>query len=101
MTDCQIKANQDRNEKIYYLPNCPYYKQVIVDLSYGDKWFCSEKQAKEAGFVLAGNTVALGAVFGVFEKDLELAKEVIRISFAKKGNLERLCRKNSRGPDDF
>ena len=51
-TGCAIKGNLegDRGEKIYYAPSCPYYVQVIVEKFMGEKWFCSEKEARESGF---------------------------------------------------
>lgn len=46
---CNIKGN-DRNGKIYYLPECGVYDNVTVQLYLGDRWFCSEKEAIAAGF---------------------------------------------------
>lgn len=51
--DCRIKGNAQREIKEYYLPTCNYYNQVIVDLSFGDEWFCAESDAKNAGFTLS------------------------------------------------
>lgn len=50
-TECDIKGNLRAGQKKYYLPACRYYGQVIVDLSYGDVWFCSEKEAQDEGFI--------------------------------------------------
>ncbi len=51
--DCTIKGNTRAGEKYYYLPTCPQYDQVLVDRAYGDAWFCSESEAKKAGFIKA------------------------------------------------
>lgn len=48
-TSCNIKGN-DRNGKIYYLPECGVYDNVTVQLYLGDRWFCTEKEAITAGF---------------------------------------------------
>jgi hypothetical protein len=48
-----IKANIRQGKKYYYTLNCRYYGQVIVDTSFGDSWFVSEKEAISAGFTLA------------------------------------------------
>lgn len=48
-SSCNIKGN-DRNGKIYYMPDCGVYDNVIVQLYLGDRWFCSEKEAIQAGF---------------------------------------------------
>lgn len=50
INDCVIKGNTREGEKVYHLPSCDNYDQVIVDQSYGDSWFCSEKEAISAGF---------------------------------------------------
>jgi len=46
---CNIKGN-DRNGKIYYMPECGVYDNVMVQLYLGDRWFCNEKEAISAGF---------------------------------------------------
>lgn len=49
--DCLIKGNiREEGEKIYHLTDCPNYDQVIIDESFGDRWFCMEKEAEAAGF---------------------------------------------------
>lgn len=51
--DCTIKGNTRAGEKYYYLPDCRQYDQVLVNRAYGGVWFCSEAQAKSAGFILS------------------------------------------------
>ncbi len=52
---CNIKGNIDQNSgrKLYYFPGCSQYKFTIVEKDIGEDWFCSEKEAQEAGFVRA------------------------------------------------
>mgnify|MGYP001560487294 CR=1 FL=1 len=50
---CSIKGNLRAGEKHYYLPTCKEYNQVIVDLSYGDAWFCSARDAEAVSFTKA------------------------------------------------
>jgi len=48
---CVIKANVTTNNvPTYHLPGCNSYKTVDVQLHHGDRWFCTEKEAKKAGF---------------------------------------------------
>jgi endonuclease YncB( thermonuclease family) len=47
---CSIKGNSRDGKKYYYPPECSQYSQVIIDLSYGDTWFCSPYEAAKAGF---------------------------------------------------
>jgi len=51
---CVIKGNiNKRYEKDYFLPGCPNYKRVIIDPRKGERWFCTEKEAKEAGWQIS------------------------------------------------
>ncbi len=53
---CKIKANVGRNDaKIYSFPGCNIYNIVSVQLHHGDQWFCTEAEAKKAGFRKAEN----------------------------------------------
>ena len=47
---CTIKGNIRDNKKTYFLPSCFNYTDVIVSTSFGDAWFCGEKEAVGAGF---------------------------------------------------
>jgi len=49
---CLIKGNIDpaSYEKFYHLPNCSHYSEVKINLAFGEQWFCSEKEAVNAGF---------------------------------------------------
>jgi len=51
---CIVKGNLGTMDKRWYhLPGFRHYKQTVVNLDKGDKWFCSEKEAIKAGFVKA------------------------------------------------
>src|SRR3989344_8510828 len=52
---CLIKGNIRGGQKIYHLPGCLNYDQIIIDTSYADSWFCSEEDAQKAGFLLSEN----------------------------------------------
>lgn len=45
---CSIKWNISftEQEKIYHLPSCPSYNATVIDNSYWEKWFCTEREAK-------------------------------------------------------
>jgi len=51
--DCPIKGNVRSGEKTYHVPGCDNYGQTIVDLSFGDQWFCTQEEAENAGFRMA------------------------------------------------
>lgn len=50
---CVIKANKrmGSGEKIYHFPGCGQYNNTLVQLSLGDRWFCTEAEANQAGFI--------------------------------------------------
>jgi micrococcal nuclease len=52
-SNCTIKGNIRQGQKTYYPKGCKTYDQVVVDLSFGDLWFCSETKAIDSGFTLS------------------------------------------------
>ena len=50
---CPVKGNIDdrTGEKQYLTPDCRHYSKVIIEKYMGEEYFCSEKEAREAGFV--------------------------------------------------
>ena len=53
---CDIKGNiSTSGEKIYHLPGCGSYTKTQIDEKRGELWFCSEKEAQEAGWRKALN----------------------------------------------
>lgn len=49
---CSIKGNISYNtgEKIYHVPGQRYYAATNIDTAYGEKMFCSEQEAINAGW---------------------------------------------------
>ncbi|DBA90564.1 TPA: hypothetical protein ACH3X1_003806 [Trebouxia sp. C0004] len=48
---CKIKGNiNSKGEKIYHVPGGRYYDSTQIDLPQGERWFCTERQAKDAGW---------------------------------------------------
>ncbi len=48
---CMIKANvTTNNAPTYHLLDCNSYKTTDIQLHHGDRWFCTEAQARKAGF---------------------------------------------------
>lgn len=48
--ECPIKGNIRAGKKTYLLKGCKNYDQTIIDTSFGDRWFCTEEEATNAGF---------------------------------------------------
>jgi hypothetical protein len=49
---CNIKGNVSINsgERIYHLPGQEHYDETIISTDYGERWFCSEDEARAAGW---------------------------------------------------
>ena len=47
---CRIKGNISRHGRIYHVPGGHYYGRTRIDTSKGERWFCSEAQARSAGW---------------------------------------------------
>ncbi len=48
---CRIKGNISRNgTRIFHVPGGHYYERTRISPSKGERWFCSEAQARSAGW---------------------------------------------------
>lgn len=49
---CTIKGNISEKGygKLYFVEGCPNWGRIKIDERKGEQWFCSESEAKEAGF---------------------------------------------------
>ena len=47
---CNIKWNisYTNGEKIYHMPWCSHYADTVINTEYGERWFCSEQEARDA-----------------------------------------------------
>jgi endonuclease YncB( thermonuclease family) len=54
--NCQIKGNiNSKGERIYHLPGSRSYGSTRISESKGERWFCSEAEARTAGWRAPGN----------------------------------------------
>jgi len=49
---CNIKGNISLNtgERIYHVPGQRYYHDTVISLRHGERWFCSEEEARKVGW---------------------------------------------------
>lgn len=47
---CPIKGNVSSGGKIYHIPGGSFYDRTVIDISAGERWFCSESEALSAGW---------------------------------------------------
>lgn len=54
--DCKIKGNVSiaSGERIYHVPGQRDYAGTVIRPEYGERWFCSEAEARQAGWRRAG-----------------------------------------------
>lgn len=50
--NCAIKGNISINtgERIYHVPGQKYYQETRISPQHGERWFCSESEARSAGW---------------------------------------------------
>lgn len=53
---CNIKGNVSiaSGERIYHVPGQRYYAATVIRPEYGERWFCSEAEARSAGWRRSG-----------------------------------------------
>lgn len=47
---CAIKGNITRRGRIYHMPWSPWYGRTRIEPAKGERWFCNERQALDAGW---------------------------------------------------
>lgn len=49
---CRIKGNISvtSGERIYHVPGQRYYNDTVIETHKGERWFCSEQEARAAGW---------------------------------------------------
>jgi hypothetical protein len=47
---CVIKGNISSNGRIYHVPGQEHYDRTRISPSKGERWFCSESDARAAGW---------------------------------------------------
>lgn len=54
--NCRVKGNISINtgERIYHVPGQKYYSATRIRWEYGERWFCTEAEARNAGWRKAG-----------------------------------------------
>ncbi|WP_460272155.1 thermonuclease family protein [Celeribacter sp. ULVN23_4] len=48
--DCVIKGNISKSGKLYHLPGGRWYDDTRINEGQGERWFCTEPEAREAGW---------------------------------------------------
>jgi hypothetical protein len=51
---CPIKGNISSSGKIYHMPGSRNYDRTVIDEASGERWFCTENEARAAGWRAPG-----------------------------------------------
>lgn len=51
---CRIKGNISGRGKFYHTPDSPWYGRTKIDEAAGERWFCTEEEARAAGWRAPG-----------------------------------------------
>jgi endonuclease YncB( thermonuclease family) len=49
-SNCRIKGNISESGRIYHVPGSEWYERTQINPAKGERWFCSEAEAKAAGW---------------------------------------------------
>lgn len=49
-SNCRIKGNISESGKIYHVPGSDWYERTQINPAKGERWFCTEAEAKAAGW---------------------------------------------------
>lgn len=49
-TECTIKGNISRSRRIYHMPSSRDYDKVVINRDKGERYFCSEEEARTCGW---------------------------------------------------
>lgn len=54
---CDIKGNKSFNTgaKIYHVPGQTFYADTVINPDYGERWFCTEEEARDNGWRKSSN----------------------------------------------
>ena len=47
---CRIKGNISKSGRIYHVPGSTWYEQTQINEARGERWFCTEEEARAAGW---------------------------------------------------
>jgi hypothetical protein len=53
--ECTIKGNISRSGRIYHMPSSRDYDKVVINRDKGERYFCSEEEARACGWRKPGN----------------------------------------------
>ena len=70
--------------RIYHVPGGPWYARTRIDTSKGERWFCSEAEARAAGWRRAKRCPCLSPPLDASQGDLRL--RIVPASFSGIGS---------------
>jgi comEA protein len=89
---CRIKGNinLESGERVYHTPNSPWYARTEIDTSAGERWFCTEREAQEAGWRAPQRAQARSTPTAVQSASSAVCETTVNINTAHSVDLEAL-----------
>ena len=89
---CRIKGNinMESGERVYHTPNSPWYARTEIDTHAGERWFCTEREAQEAGWRAPQTAQAKLTSTAVQNAPSAICETIINVNTADSGQLETL-----------
>ena len=80
----------ETGERVYHTPDSRWYKQTEIDTGSGERWFCTEREASDAGWRAPKRSQAIPVASEATQSALGKCEAVININTAKAEELETL-----------
>ena len=80
----------ETGERVYHTPDSPWYGRTEIDTDSGERWFCTEREAVEAGWRAPANGQGLSTATEAPQRGSGDCEAVVNINTAGAEELERL-----------
>ena len=90
--NCRIKGNinMETGERVYHTPDSPWYARTEIDTGSGERWFCTEREALDAGWRAPGRSQATPVASDATRSAPGECEAVVNINTAGAEELELL-----------
>ena len=80
----------ESGEKVYHTPGSPWYSRTEIDTGTGERWFCTEREAQEAGWRAPKQTQDKQTPTAVAGSPPAVCKAIVNINEANADELKTL-----------
>lgn len=80
----------ESGERVYHTPDSPWYERTDIDPDTGERWFCTEREAEEAGWRAPNRASANPTSASVPTNSSGSCMHVVNVNSADARELEKL-----------